>query len=100
MTRAAGDFGADLILLEGERRIVVQANCYSKNVDLKAVQEVRSARAHYRANGALVVTNSNFTSQAYELAKSNSVRLISRNEFGRDASTNERKMLSSKKTSA
>ncbi|MCH6186323.1 MULTISPECIES: restriction endonuclease [Paenibacillus] len=73
---------------------------YRLSTKFHIVQEVRSARAHYRANGAWVVTNSNFTSQAYELAKSNSVRLISRNEFGRDASTNERKMLSSKKTSA
>ncbi|WP_420540446.1 restriction endonuclease (plasmid) [Paenibacillus polymyxa] len=81
VTRAAGDFGGDLILLKGEKRIVVQAKRYSQNVVLKAVQEVQSARAHYRANGAWVVTNSNFTAQAFELAKSNNVRLISRDEL-------------------
>ncbi|POR28629.1 restriction endonuclease [Paenibacillus polymyxa] len=81
VTQATGDFGADLIVLKEGKRIVVQAKRYSKNVGLKAVQEVQSARAHYRANSAWVVTNSNFTQQAYELAKSNGVRLINRDEL-------------------
>ncbi|WP_080771938.1 restriction endonuclease [Paenibacillus polymyxa] len=98
VTRAAGDFGADLILTKGEKRIVVQAKRYSKNVGLKAVQEVQSARAHYRANGAWVVTNSNFTAQAYELAKSNNVRLISRDELVEMLLQMKEKMLTSKKT--
>ncbi|MEC0236136.1 restriction endonuclease [Paenibacillus kribbensis] len=100
VTRATGDFRADLILSKGERRIVVQAKRYSKNVGLKAVQEVQGARAHNRANGAWVVTNSNFTSQAYELAKSNSVRLISRDGLVEMLLQMKEKMLFSKKTSA
>lgn len=48
---------------------------------LRAVQEVQGARAHYKATEAWVVTNSNFTQQAYELAKSNGVRLIDREEL-------------------
>lgn len=81
VTKASGDFGADLVISKSGRRIVVQAKRYKKNVGLRAVQEVQGARAHYKATEAWVVTNSNFTQQAYELAKSNGVRLIDREEL-------------------
>ncbi|KAA8782524.1 restriction endonuclease [Paenibacillus amylolyticus] len=81
VTKAAGDYGADLVISKDGKRIVVQAKRYKKNVGLKAVQEVQGAKAHYRANGAWVVTNSNYTEQAYQLAKSNGVRLIARDEL-------------------
>lgn len=97
VTRAVGDFGADLILIKDGKRIVVQAKRYSKNVGLKAVQEVQGARAHYRASAAWVVTNSNFTQQAYELAKSNGVRLISRDELVEMLLQMKQKMSAAKK---
>jgi len=81
VTQASGDYGADLVLSKDGKRIVVQAKRYSKNVGLKAVQEVRGAVSHYRASAAWVVTNRDYTEQAYKLAKSNSVRLISREEL-------------------
>lgn len=40
VTRAAGDFGADLVLEKDGKRIVVQAKRYSKNVGIEAVQQV------------------------------------------------------------
>lgn len=42
VTKAVGDFGADLILTNEGMRIAVQAKCYSKNVGIKAVQEAQS----------------------------------------------------------
>lgn len=81
VTKASGDFGADLVISKNGRRIVVQAKRYKKNVGLRAVQEVLGARAHYKATDAWVVTNSNFTQQAYALAKSNEVRLIDREQL-------------------
>lgn len=81
VTQTSGDYGADLILTKEGNRIVVQAKRYSKNVGLKAVQEVQSARAHYAAAEAWVITNSNFTGQAVVLAQSNGVKLISREEL-------------------
>lgn len=97
VTQAAGDFGADLVLSKDGRRIVVQAKRYSKNVGLKAVQEVQGARAHYKASEAWVVTNSNFTQQAFQLAKSNGVRLIGRDELITMLLQMKEKMSSSKK---
>ncbi|MNW33527.1 Restriction endonuclease [compost metagenome] len=81
VTQASGDYGADLVLTKNDQRIVVQAKRYSKNVGLKAVQEVYGAVAHYRASSAWVVTNSDYTEQAYKLARSNNVRLINREQL-------------------
>lgn len=78
VTKAAGDYGADLIIQKDVKRIVVQAKRYSKNVGIKAVQEAQASIAHYGASEAWVVSNSDYTAAAYELAKSNRVKLINR----------------------
>ncbi len=80
-TRAQGDYGADLVISRNGEKIVVQAKRYSKNVGLKAVQEVHGAIAHYKASAGWVVTNSGYTQQARNLAVSNNVRLIGRDEL-------------------
>ncbi|MCG7408938.1 restriction endonuclease [Paenibacillus sp. ACRRX] len=81
VTNASGDYGADLIITKGNKKIVVQAKRYSKNVGLKAVQEAKASIAYYSANEAWVITNSDYTVAAYDLAKSNHVRLINRAEL-------------------
>nr|WP_285855654.1 restriction endonuclease [Paenibacillus camelliae] len=81
VTQASGDYGADLVISKGGRRIVVQAKRYKNNVGLKAVQEIYAAMNHYKASEAWVVTNSDFTEQAYTLARSNGVKLINRNQL-------------------
>jgi restriction system protein len=78
VTKAAGDFGADLILRKDGRKIAVQAKRYSSGVGISAVQEVQASLAHYAATEAWVVTNNKFTKAAEELAASNNVKLIGR----------------------
>lgn len=78
MTPITGDYGADLILSKGGRRIVVQAKRYKKNVGLKAVQEVSTAKLHYKADECWVITNSGYTDPAKKLAASNGVKLVDR----------------------
>lgn len=82
-TRYVGDYGADLVLtnLQNRKKIVVQAKRFKRNVGIKAVQEVVGSIKHYNADEGWVVTNSNFTKPAIELAKSNKVRLINRREL-------------------
>src|SRR5436305_1624803 len=77
-TQASGDFGADLIIKREGVSTVVQAKRYSKNVGLKAVQEVVGSKRMYFCTGAMVVTNRDYTKQAIELAKTNSVELWNR----------------------
>lgn len=81
LTPVTGDYGADLILSTQGKRIIVQAKRYKKNVGIKAVQEIASAKSHYKADECWVITNSFFTSSAKNLAISNQVRLIDRNEL-------------------
>ena len=81
LTPATGDYGADLVLTKSGKRIVVQAKRYKKNVGVKAVQEIASAKSYYNADECWVITNSFFTEQAKKLARSNDVRLINREEL-------------------
>jgi restriction system protein len=81
LTPASGDYGADLILSTKDMKIIVQAKRYKKNVGVKAVQEIASAKSHYKADECWVVTNSFFTEQARKLASSNQVRLVDRKQL-------------------
>lgn len=81
VTTASGDYGADLVMYDGEAKIVVQAKRYSKPVGVKAVQEIVAAIRYYEADEAWVVTNHSFTPQAHTLAEANDVYLIGREEL-------------------
>lgn len=77
-----GDYGADLVVSKDGKRTAIQAKCWrTKNVGVKAVQEAVAAKAVYRADAAMVVTNSRFTKQAQHLASKNQVTLWGREEL-------------------
>ena len=75
LTPHTGDFGADLILSNGETTVAVQAKRYRKAVGIKAVQEAAAARDYYRTNEAWVMTQSSFTKSAVQQAKASNIRL-------------------------
>jgi restriction system protein len=79
-TPASGDYGADFII-EGPKRIVVQAKRYKKPVGIRAVQEILSALTYYDAVEAWVITNNYYTEPAKKLAQKSGVKLIDRNEL-------------------
>jgi restriction system protein len=81
LTPASGDYGADLILTTSDQRIIVQSKRYKKNVGIKAVQEIASAKSHYSADECWVITNSFFTEPAKRLASSNHVKLVDRDQL-------------------
>lgn len=81
VTKASGDYGADLILKKDGKKVVVQAKRYSKNVGIKAVQEVIAAKNYYNATDAWVVSNSDFTKASIELASKSNVLLIDRQKL-------------------
>lgn len=80
-TPKTNDFGADLILTKDDRKTVIQAKRYKSKVGNSAVQEVVAAIQYYGAKEAIVVTNSQFTSNARELAKVNNVQLWEREQL-------------------
>ncbi len=76
LTKTSGDFGADLIIEKNGKRAIVQAKRYNQTVGVRAIQEIVSARAHYKIYDAFVVTNSDFSAEADKLAGEAEVNLI------------------------
>jgi len=74
-TSLSGDQGADLIISKNGEKTVVQAKKYAGKVSNKAIQEIAAAKDHYKAQKAIVITNSSFTKSAIDLALSNNVEL-------------------------
>ncbi len=83
-TPAENDWGADVVVDGPEGRIVVQCKHWRRVVGVKAVQEVSAARSYYHADRAIVVTNSNFTRQAEDLALSCRVELWPRRRLAQE----------------
>jgi hypothetical protein len=77
-TSASGDYGADLVLTKEGTRTVVRVKRTSSPVGPASVREVATARPYYGVQAAMVVTNSFFTTNAINLARSNQVSLWDR----------------------
>jgi len=81
LTKASGDFGADIIVIHDGERTAVQCKRYERPVGVKAVQEAVSAKEHYKCTKAAVFTNSTFTRQAAQLAAESGVILWDREDL-------------------
>lgn len=77
MTKTTGDFGADLTAYDKYGvKWVFQCKRYSGNVGIAAVQQAVAAKAHYGASRGGVMTNSNMTAAAKQLAWENAIEII------------------------
>lgn len=77
LTPASGDYGADIVAKdEYNNTWVFQCKNYASKVGNGCVQEVVAAKNHYHASKAAVITNSNLTDKAKELAFENEVILF------------------------
>jgi len=78
VTKQSGDQGVDVIVHNKNNEIVVVIQCklYSSAVGNKAVQEVYSAKQHFGAKFAMVVTNNTYTKSAIELSNTTGVKLL------------------------
>ncbi|MGE5472678.1 MAG: restriction endonuclease [Ignavibacteriales bacterium] len=81
LTPKTDDYGADLVLKKAGRKVVVQAKRWKMNVGVDAIQQVIGAIKYYDANKGMVVTNSSFTENAYDLANSNGIELWDRKKL-------------------
>ena len=75
-TGKAGDQGCDLLIKKNDKTYCIQAKYYTSDLDNTPVQEIIGSLKYYNGNQGIVITNSSFTSGAYELARSNNVILI------------------------
>jgi len=78
LTPVTGDFGVDVIAEKSNEKLAIQAKRYSGTIGVKAVQEAASGALYYKANKAIVITNSFYTPKAKELADKLGVDLINR----------------------
>jgi len=69
------DQGADLIVMHGGEKIVIQAKRYKNKVNNSAIQQVFTAKAFYECDKAIVITNSEYTKSAREVAEKVGVEL-------------------------
>jgi restriction system protein len=74
------DYGADLVIEKNGIKTVVQAKRWRRDffVGEDAVREAYSAKNYYKCTEAVVVTNTNFSNMAWNLAKVNNVTLWNR----------------------
>lgn len=80
VTQKTGDYGADIVATDRKgHRWVWQCKSYKSKLGNSPIQEVVTAKAHYRADVAGVITNSTFTDAARKLADENGVVLIDKN---------------------
>lgn len=79
VTKASGDQGVDVIATKGDKKIGIQAKCYSNIVGNSAIQEVVAGKAFYKLDKVIVATNNFFTDSASQLAQANGVVLWDRN---------------------
>jgi hypothetical protein len=78
-TPNTGDQGVDLIASINDLRICIQCKNHEKAIGNKAVQEISAGKLFWKGTHAIIVSKSGFTKSAYQLAKSNKVKLI--NEY-------------------
>ena len=82
-TGTSGDQGADVIAEKDGVTIVLQCKLHRSAVGNKAVQEAFSARTHYGAAAAAVVSNAGFTRSAEALSKTTGVLLCHYSDLSR-----------------
>ena len=78
VTQKSQDKGVDLIIYLNGKRTVVQAKRWKKNVGIKAIQEVYTAKALYHADNALVISSAKFSPSAIKTAEKLNVELWDR----------------------
>ncbi|MDM8271573.1 restriction endonuclease [Thermophilibacter provencensis] len=79
VTSGSGDQGVDILCEKDRVTYAIQCKRYDSLVGNKAVQEVTAGRQFYHCNVGVVMTNSDFTASAKELAEATGVAL-----WGRD----------------
>ena len=81
-TRTTGDQGVDLIVSKNGRKVAIQAKGYPRStVGNKAVQEAHTGMVFYNCQAAVVITNSDFSSGAQQLAAKVGCLLIAGNQM-------------------
>ncbi|MBD8015043.1 restriction endonuclease [Planococcus wigleyi] len=80
-TKGSGDQGVDLIALKNDKKYAIQTKRYSSNVSNTAIQEAVAGKNYYTADYAWVITNSDYTKGAREIAQATNTLLWNGNKL-------------------
>lgn len=75
-TKGSGDHGVDILAIVNRKLVAIQCKLYNSSVGNKAIQEVVTGMKFWEASIAVVVTNSNYTKHAIEIARIHNVYLL------------------------
>lgn len=81
LTKINSDYGADIIGFYGGNKYVIECKNHSHKQGVRPVQSVVYSKAYYQATRAVVMSKTEFTSNAKKLASLNLVLLISSKEM-------------------
>lgn len=81
ITKGSGDHGVDIIAEMDGRYVAIQCKLYESSVGNGAVQEVVSGMKFWDCDIGVVVTNSNYTKHAVEIARVHNIHLIHHDEL-------------------
>lgn len=76
LTSKTFDYGVDVLAVKDDVTIGIQCKRYSSKVGISAVQEITAGLPYYDCQKGIVITNSDFTQNAENLAASNGIELI------------------------
>lgn len=76
ITSGSGDHGVDVIAEKNGQYVAIQCKLYNSKIGNKAVQEVASGMKHWNSSIAVVVTNSDYTKNAIDIARTHNVHLL------------------------
>jgi restriction system protein len=83
LTKASGDEGIDVIAEMRGKRVVIQCKRYASPIGNSAAQEVFAGKSFEDADYAAVVTNTEFTRSARQLADTTQVVLLHHDELSK-----------------
>lgn len=88
ITKSTGDQGADIIAYLGNNMFIFQCKHHKKKLGNKAVQQAIAARTYYKANRCGVISHSEYTKSAYNLAHPNYCLLFTYEKLASAANAN------------
>jgi restriction system protein len=78
---ATGYDGTKFIIEKGTVKTAVQSIEDSKKIDTENIEAASSDKTYYKCDNAMIISNSGFTKQAYNLARVINIHLINRMEL-------------------
>ena len=82
-TKKRGDRGCSLIISNDDVKVVIQANIQKSQINDRDISEIRSAMDYHKAQKGIVISTSDFTLSAKELANRYRIDLINWFEFSK-----------------